>query len=161
MTYCIVWLTKTEAQIREDLGIPSPLPLPNPLPVGTDIFKNLIVWFEVQDDDAEQLEVPLGNWISRASSKKPNEESGQIMGNRTKYAFVVGESAFRKYMTEKLGVIDFTPLAKETWTRTVNDPLESDYNHTSTLRAYTEWEWSSLALAINQARIEGVSVVKQ
>lgn len=161
MTYCIVWMMKTEDQIREDLGIPKPLPLPSPLPAGADIFKAQVVWFEVKDEDAEKLEVPLGNWISRCSSKSANEESGQVMGVRTKYAMVIGESNFRKYMTQTLGIIDFTPLAKETWNIEVKDALDPDYDHKSVLRTYEKWEWSSFAMAINQAKLEGVSLEKK
>ena len=67
MTYAIVWRLKNEEEIRKDLGIPTPLPLPNPLPVGADIAKNNVFWFEVKDEDADKLQYPLMNWISRSS----------------------------------------------------------------------------------------------
>ena len=157
MTYAIVWRLKNEEEIRKDLGIPTPLPLPNPLPVGADIAKNNVFWFEVKDEDADKLQYPLMNWISRSSSNFINEESGAVMGSRNKVQFVQGESNFRKFLSKTLYIVDFTVLAKRTWNVSIRDSLDPDYNCDATMRTYESWIWSPFAVAMGQAKIEGVS----
>ena len=133
MTYYTVYSTASEAEIRAELGIPDGTPLPSPLPAGANIAKNRIVWFEIADDVADRLETPIMNWVSRASSKFSNEESGQVMGGRYKYEVSLGEKAHRKLLSETLYVVNFSVLAQETYDVAINDPLDSDYNCTAVL----------------------------